>query len=91
MHEFRKVFKPSAYQFVEDEHLEGLQKRERSSKLDELTVGKDSEFMLDYLYIMWLLRLGMMLYNIVTGWPYFDRKSPQEMTKLLCGEGCGVN
>ena len=33
----------------------------------------------------------MTLYKVVIGRPYFNRKSPQEVTKLLYGEGFGVN
>ena len=59
--------------------------REQSSRLTKLTAGEGSKFVLDYLYDIWLL--GMMLYKVATGRSYFDKKSPREVTKLMCGEG----
>ena len=83
------VFEHSACQFVEGEHPEGLRRRERSSGSTKFTAGEDGKCVLDYLYNTWLL--GMILYEVTTGSQYFDRKSPREVTKLLCGEGFGVN
>ena len=83
------VFEHSACQSVEGEHPEGLRRREQSSGLTKHTNREGGEFVLDYLYNTWLL--GMILYEVTTGSQYFDRKSPREVTKLLCGEGFGVN
>lgn len=46
--------------------------------------GEGSEFVLDYSYDIW--SLGMMLYELSTGKAYFDRRSPSQVTKLLCSE-----
>ena len=46
--------------------------------------GEGGEFVLDYSYDIW--SLGMMLYELSTGKAYFDRKSPSQVTKLLCSE-----
>jgi hypothetical protein len=46
--------------------------------------GEGSEFVLDYSYDMW--SLGMMLYELSTGKAYFDKRSPSQVTKLLCSE-----
>lgn len=46
--------------------------------------GYGEDFVLDYSYDMW--SLGMMLYELTTGQPYFDQKSPSIVTKLLCAE-----
>lgn len=46
--------------------------------------GYGEEFVLDYSYDMW--SLGMMLYELSTGKPYFDKKSPSVVTKLLCDD-----
>jgi len=46
--------------------------------------GEGSEFVLDYSYDMW--SLGMMLYELSTGKAYFGKKSPSQVTKLLCSD-----
>ena len=46
--------------------------------------GEGGEFVLDYSYDIW--SLGMMLYELSTGKAYFDKKSPSQVTKLLCSE-----
>lgn len=46
--------------------------------------GEGGEFVLDYSYDMF--SLGMMLYELSTGKAYFDKKSPSQVTKLLCSE-----
>mmetsp|Transcript_33665 Transcript_33665/g.62042 ORF Transcript_33665/g.62042 Transcript_33665/m.62042 type:complete len:531 (+) Transcript_33665:138-1730(+) len=46
--------------------------------------GYGEDFILDYSYDIW--SLGMMLYELSTGVPYFEKKSPSVVTKLLCDE-----
>ena len=46
--------------------------------------GEGSDFVLEYSYDMW--SLGMMLYELSTGNPYFGKKSPSQVTKLMCSE-----
>lgn len=43
--------------------------------------GEGLEFTLDYSYDMW--SYGMMLYELSTGKPYFDGKTPAQITKVL--------
>jgi hypothetical protein len=46
--------------------------------------GYGGEFVLDYSYDMW--SLGMMLYELSTGQPYFGTKSPNIVTRELCAD-----
>ena len=46
--------------------------------------GEGGEFVLDYSYDMF--SLGMMLYELSTGKAYFDKRSPSQVTKLLCSD-----
>ena len=46
--------------------------------------GYGGEFVLDYSYDMW--SLGMMLYELSTGKPYFGTKSPTVVTRELCAD-----
>ena len=46
--------------------------------------GEGGEFVLDYSYDIW--SLGMMLYELSTGKAYFDKRSPSQVTKLLCSD-----
>jgi hypothetical protein len=46
--------------------------------------GEGGEFVLDYSYDMW--SLGMMLYELSTGNAYFDKRSPSQVTKMMCSE-----
>ncbi|KAL7489571.1 hypothetical protein ACHAW6_015223 [Cyclotella cf. meneghiniana] len=46
--------------------------------------GEGAEFVLDYSYDIW--SLGMMLYELSTGKAFFDKKSPSQVTKLLCSD-----
>ncbi|KAL9180269.1 hypothetical protein ACHAXT_008239 [Thalassiosira profunda] len=46
--------------------------------------GYGDEFVLDYSYDIW--SLGMMLYELSTGQPYFQKLAPTAVTKLLCAD-----
>ena len=46
--------------------------------------GEGGEFLLDYSYDMW--SLGMMLYELSTGNAYFQKRSPSQVTKLMCSD-----
>ena len=46
--------------------------------------GYGEDFVLDQSYDMW--SLGMMLYELSVGKPYFDKKAPTVVTMLLCDE-----
>ena len=46
--------------------------------------GDGGEFVLDYSYDIW--SLGMMLYELSTGRPYFGTKSPTVVTRELCAD-----
>jgi len=51
--------------------------------------GYGAEFILEPTYDMW--SLGMMLYELSTGTPYFENKSPVTITKILPSEGFTID
>jgi len=51
--------------------------------------GYGAEFILQPSYDMW--SLGMMLYELSTGTPYFENKSPVTITKILPSEGFTID
>eukprot|EP00584_Thalassiosira_punctigera_P007176 CAMPEP_0172536498 /NCGR_PEP_ID=MMETSP1067-20121228/8254_1 /TAXON_ID=265564 ORGANISM="Thalassiosira punctigera, Strain Tpunct2005C2" /NCGR_SAMPLE_ID=MMETSP1067 /ASSEMBLY_ACC=CAM_ASM_000444 /LENGTH=536 /DNA_ID=CAMNT_0013321587 /DNA_START=68 /DNA_END=1678 /DNA_ORIENTATION=- len=51
--------------------------------------GYGEDFVLDYSYDMW--SLGIMLYELSTGQPYFQKKSPSIVTRLLCDNAFEVD
>jgi len=51
--------------------------------------GYGESFKLDYSYDIW--SLGMMLYELSTGQPYFDKKTPNVVTRQLCSDDFEVD
>ena len=51
--------------------------------------GTGADFVLDYSYDMW--SLGMMLFELSTGQPYFGRATPAAVTSILCNPNFEVD